>query len=169
MKQSSSSSRTARLRTRSHGLCSPRIAVGIHPDSLCIMELLFSSRTDTSPETRKTNLPKDDTQEPLGQSHQLLSTLGVMRRQSNDENASSGRGQGIVTLSGLTEPGCGGDGTPHLSHEAGDDSTAGRVLQTLLSHVGEDGLHVELGHKVLHGNVSMNHSCNFQSPCVITG
>lgn len=64
MKESSSSSRTARLRTRSHGLCSPRMAVGIHPDSLCIMELLFSSRMETPPETKKTNLLNDKTQEP---------------------------------------------------------------------------------------------------------
>ena len=49
MKESSSSSLTAILSTRSAGLCSPRIAVGIQPDNLHIMELLFSSSTDTLP------------------------------------------------------------------------------------------------------------------------
>lgn len=53
IKESSSSSLTVKLRTRSNGLCSPRIAVGIHPDSLCIMELLFSSRIDTPPERKQ--------------------------------------------------------------------------------------------------------------------
>lgn len=86
----------------------------------------------------------------MKENREALATLCVVWRQSNDHNPSGGRGQGKVSLSRLAEPGRGGGGTPHLPHEAGEDGATGRVLQTLLSHVGEDGLHVKLSHEVLH-------------------
>lgn len=54
-----------------------------------------------------------------------------------------------MSLSRLTEPGGGGVGASCLSGGAGDNGTMGRVLQTQLPHVSEDGLHMKLRHQLL--------------------
>lgn len=54
-----------------------------------------------------------------------------------------------MSLSPLTKPGRGRDGTPRLSSRAGDDGAVRGVLQTQLPHISEDGLHVVLGQQFL--------------------
>lgn len=80
---------------------------------------------------------------------EVLFTVAVVGRESDQSDASSRRGQRVVSLSVCSEPGRGCEGTSCLSCGAGDDGAVGEALQAQLAYVGEDGLHVKLRHQLL--------------------
>lgn len=80
---------------------------------------------------------------------EVFFTVAVVGRERDQSDASSRRGQCVVSLSVCSEPGRGCEGTSCLSRGAGDDGAVGEALQAQLAHVGEDGLHVKLRHQLL--------------------